>query len=171
VRIEEASTEGADPLLLSAGTPVALSWWASNPQLHWQVPAPNTIARLVGCRYIVKWCVAVQLSNVEPSSKRHSTLSIVVELMCWSPAGRYPLSTSSSHSWPRLPWVALVVDKKNSVDVLVRDLQGCEWYLSRRRYCTLATFGSSDRPPPPPPPPFPEQTGPAKVPPSAQKPT
>ncbi len=81
----------------STGVP-ALSWLASRPHDHWMVPAPNTSAPL-GALYRVRLWVALPLPKLVPSSRRRSGETLYVALdMSISPAGREPLSRSSSHS-------------------------------------------------------------------------
>ena len=68
----------------------------SRPQDHCTVPAPKTSALPFLC--IVRLCVAVPIAVVVPWSVKISTPETVVEERRNWPAGRKPLSGSSSHS-------------------------------------------------------------------------
>ena len=78
---------------------VLLSWLLSRPQANWMVPAANTSAPLAA-RYSVMWCVVVPAVTVLPKSRRYSGVAPVAVDRSISPPGRYPLSRSSSDSYP-----------------------------------------------------------------------
>ena len=63
------------------------------------VPALNTRAPLEA-RYMVMWCVVVPGTTVLPKSVRYSGVGPVVVDRSNRPAGRNPLSRSSSDSYP-----------------------------------------------------------------------
>ena len=73
------------------------SWTLSRPQAHWIVPALKTSAPLAA-RYSVRWWVVVPGEVARPKSRRYSGVGPVVVDSRISPAGRKPLSTSSSDS-------------------------------------------------------------------------
>ena len=73
------------------------SWRVSRPQAYWTVPVPRTSAPLAA-RYSVMVCVVVPGVTTWPKSRRYSGVAPVVVDSRIRPAGRKPLSMSSSDS-------------------------------------------------------------------------